>query len=404
MKTSKFSFGSKPQAWMLRSTLENAIDAVVLIDTENKVTFFNRAAERLWGYSREEVVGQNVKMLVPARHRGHHDQLVDANRTTGRDKIVGTSRRVPLERRDGTEAFVDLALSKMPVGRSWAYAAIIRDVTEETGKMNRLLTSADESSGAVAGGCEEMREASSRITSGATRQASASQEASASMEEMTANIRQSAANAAKTEEIAKRVVDDSQKSGEAVARAVDSMSMIAQKIGVVQEMARQTDLLALNAAVEAARAGEHGKGFAVVASEVRKLAERSQTAALEISNLSAETMSASTEAADQIDALVPQIQRTSELVQEISAAMNEQNVGADQINEAIRDLDRVIQENASAAEQASATTANLLETAAGLRDLIQNIRAEEDAKAHGDNAPELRKARGEATWPRVAAE
>src|SRR5204862_5053737 len=129
---------------------------------------------------------------------------------------------------------------------------------------------------------------------------------------------------------------DAQASGDAVGRAVDAMQTIAEKITIVQEIARQTDLLALNAAVEAARAGEHGKGFAVVASEVRKLAERSQAAAAEIGTVSSQTVRAATEAGEMLTRLVPDIRRTAELVSEISAACREQDIGAAQVHEAIQ--------------------------------------------------------------------
>ncbi|WP_231750152.1 methyl-accepting chemotaxis protein, partial [Blastomonas sp. CCH1-A6] len=150
---------------------------------------------------------------------------------------------------------------------------------------------------------------------------------SASMEEMAANIKQNADNAAQTEKIARQSSKDAEISGEAVNKAVGAMQMIAEKIGIVQEIARQTDLLALNAAVEAARAGEHGRGFAVVASEVRKLAERSQGAAAEISQVSSDTVKAAGEAGEMLARLVPDIRRTAELVSEISAACREQDIG-----------------------------------------------------------------------------
>jgi hypothetical protein len=150
------------------------------------------------------------------------------------------------------------------------------------------------------------------------------------MEQMASNIKQNADNAAQTEKIARQSALDAQRSGEAVSRAVVAMQTIAEKISIVQEIARQTDLLALNAAVEAARAGEHGKGFAVVASEVRKLAVRSQTAAAEIGTVSSQTVKAAQEAGEMLGRLVPDIKKTAELVTEISAACREQDVGADQ--------------------------------------------------------------------------
>ena len=211
----------------------------------------------------------------------------------------------------------------------------------------------------VSSGSQELSASSEQLSQGATEQASSAEEASASMEEMAANIKQNADNAAQTEKIARQSAKDAEASGEAVGRAVGAMRTIAEKISIVQEIARQTDLLALNAAVEAARAGEHGKGFAVVASEVRKLAERSQAAAAEISTLSGQTVSVATEAGDMLNRLVPDIRKTAELVSEISAACREQDIGASQINEAIQQLDKVTQLNAGASEEMSGTSEEL---------------------------------------------
>ncbi|SON53980.1 Ribose and galactose chemoreceptor protein [Hartmannibacter diazotrophicus] len=211
----------------------------------------------------------------------------------------------------------------------------------------------------VSAGSQQLSAASEQIAQGATEQASSAEEASASMEEMASNIKQNADNAAQTEKIARQSAKDAEASGEAVAQAVEAMRTIAEKIGIVQEIARQTDLLALNAAVEAARAGEHGKGFAVVASEVRKLAERSQAAATEISAMSGGTVKSAQEAGEMLNRLVPDIRKTAELVSEISAACREQDIGASQINEAIQQLDKVTQQNAGASEEMSATSEEL---------------------------------------------
>ncbi|QIO50305.1 HAMP domain-containing protein [Rhizobium leguminosarum bv. trifolii] len=222
----------------------------------------------------------------------------------------------------------------------------------------------------VSSGSQQLSASSEQVSQGATEQAASAEEASASMEQMAANIKQNADNAAQTEKIARQSAKDAEMSGEAVTRAVDAMRTIAQKIGIVQEIARQTDLLALNAAVEAARAGEHGKGFAVVASEVRKLAERSQSAAAEISSMSSDTVKAAADAGDMLGRLVPDIRKTAELVSEISAACREQDIGASQINEAIQQLDKVTQQNAGASEQMSATSEELASQAEELQTSI----------------------------------
>ncbi|QDK34034.1 methyl-accepting chemotaxis protein [Sphingomonas sp. IC081] len=219
-------------------------------------------------------------------------------------------------------------------------------------------------------GSRQLAESSEQLSQGATEQAASAEEASASMEEMAANIKQNADNAAQTEKIARQSSRDAEASGEAVQNAVLAMRTIAEKIGIVQEIARQTDLLALNAAVEAARAGEHGKGFAVVASEVRKLAERSQSAAAEIVAVSGDTLKAATAAGEMLVKLVPDIRRTAELVCEISAACREQDIGAAQINEAIQQLDKVTQLNASASDEISSTSEQLASQAEELQNAI----------------------------------
>lgn len=211
----------------------------------------------------------------------------------------------------------------------------------------------------VASGSEELSASSETLSQGATEQAAAIEEVSSSMEQMASNIKQNADNALQTEKIALQAAKDAQEGGVAVNKAVDAMKNIAEKIGIIEEIARQTNLLALNAAIEAARAGEHGKGFAVVAAEVRKLAERSGNAAGEISDLSSSTVTVSEKAGEMLMKLVPDIQRTAELVQEIAAATGEQNAGADQINKAIQQLDQVIQQNASASEEMASTSEEL---------------------------------------------
>ncbi|MGF0540106.1 methyl-accepting chemotaxis protein [Agrobacterium sp. ES01] len=226
-------------------------------------------------------------------------------------------------------------------------------------RLRGVVADALSASDNVSAGSQQLSSGSEQLSQGATEQASSAEEASASMEEMAANIKQNADNAAQTEKIARQSAADAEESGKAVDKAVTAMRTIAEKISIVQEIARQTDLLALNAAVEAARAGEHGKGFAVVASEVRKLAERSQSAAAEISGLSGETVTVATQAGEMLTRLVPDIRKTAELISEISAACREQDIGSNQINEAIQQLDKVTQQNAGASEEMSATSEEL---------------------------------------------
>jgi methyl-accepting chemotaxis protein len=247
---------------------------------------------------------------------------------------------------------------------------LIASLNNTVERLRDVVTDTLTASQNMSAGSQELSASAEQLSQGATEQASASEEASASMEEMAANVKQNAGNASQTEKIAHQSAQDAEASGVAVSRAVEAMQTIAGKITIVQEIARQTDLLALNAAVEAARAGEHGKGFAVVASEVRKLAERSQTAAAEIGALSTETVKAAQEAGAMLARLVPDIKKTAQLVEEITAACREQDVGSSQINQAIQQLDKVGQQNSSASEQVSSTAEELASQAEQLQSTI----------------------------------
>ncbi|OHV19898.1 MULTISPECIES: methyl-accepting chemotaxis protein [Rhizobium] len=261
----------------------------------------------------------------------------------------------------------DLTVSPKPLSEKDTLGIALEQMVE---RLRGVVADAIVAAENVSAGSQELSSSSEQVSQGASEQAASAEEASASMEQMAANIKQNADNAAQTEKIARQSAKDAEMSGEAVSRAVQAMRTIAEKISIVQEIARQTDLLALNAAVEAARAGEHGKGFAVVASEVRKLAERSQSAASEISSMSGDTVKAAQDAGEMLGRLVPDIRKTAELVSEISAACREQDIGAGQINEAIQQLDRVTQQNAGASEQMSATSEELASQAEELQTSI----------------------------------
>jgi methyl-accepting chemotaxis protein len=265
----------------------------------------------------------------------------------------------------------DLAVKARPLSERDTLGMALQRMLE---KLRSVVSEASGASNNVSSGSQELSATADNMSQGATSQASATAEASSAIEQMSANIKQNADNAGQTEKIAKQSAVDAQSSGEAVDRAVSAMQTIAERITIVQEIARQTDLLALNAAVEAARAGEHGRGFAVVASEVRKLAERSQTAASEISTMSSQTVKAAQEAGSMLARLVPDIKKTASLVAEISASCREQDIGADQINKAILQLDKVTQSNVSASEQMSATSEELAAQAQQLADSIAYFR------------------------------
>jgi methyl-accepting chemotaxis protein len=229
----------------------------------------------------------------------------------------------------------------------------------------------------VNSGSQTMQTSAEQMSQGAAEQAAAAEEASSSMEQMAANIRQNAENALQTEQIARKAAADAQESGQAVAETVKAMQAITSKISIIDDIARQTRLLSLNATIEAARAQEHGRGFAVVAAEVRSLAERSQNAAAEITTIAGTSVVVAEQAGTMLTKLVPDIQKTAELVQEISAASKEQNTGVEQINRAMQQLDQVIQQNATVSEEMAATAEELASQAEHLQSTVQFFRTDE---------------------------
>lgn len=245
-------------------------------------------------------------------------------------------------------------------------------------KLSEVMAHVKSGSQNVSSGSQELSATAQQLSQGSSEQAAAGEEVASSMEQMSANIRQNSDNAAQTEKIATRAAADALKGGEAAVNTTKAMKEIAAKTTIIEEIARQTNLLALNAAIEAARAGEHGKGFAVVAAEVRKLAERSQVAAKEIGELSIASVQIAEEAGKVLEETVPNIRKTADLVQEISAASAEQNSGAGQIDKALNQLDLVIQQNASAAEELASTSEELAGQAEQLTSTIEFFKIRTD--------------------------
>jgi len=260
-----------------------------------------------------------------------------------------------------------------------------------TETLKRVVSDVKTASDNVTSGSRQLSSGAEQMSQGTTEQAASAEEASSSIEQMNATIKQNADNAIETEKIARKSAADALESGKAVSETVGAMKDIASKISIIEEIARQTNLLALNAAIEAARAGEHGRGFAVVASEVRKLAERSQSAAGEISKLSISSVEVAERAGQMLGKLVPDIQKTAELVQEISAASKEQSSGADQINSAIQQLNQVIQQNAGAAEEMSSTAEELSSQAEQLQGTISFFKIDDGYAGYSPRPGEARK-------------
>ena len=255
---------------------------------------------------------------------------------------------------------------------------LLEDIGTMVAKLSQVIFDVQSAADNVTSGSQQLSSTAQEMSQGASEQAASVEEVTASMEEMSSTIQQNTGNSVQTEKIALQAAKDAADSGKTVSQTVEAMKQIAGKTAIIEEIARQTNLLALNAAIEAARAGEAGKGFAVVASEVRKLAERSQAAANEISSLSGASVEVAEKAGEMLDHMVPDIQRTAQLVQEISASSVEQNTGAEQVNRAVRQLDTVIQQNASASEEMASTAEELSSQAQQLQDTISYFKIKDD--------------------------
>jgi methyl-accepting chemotaxis protein len=245
-----------------------------------------------------------------------------------------------------------------------------------TAKLSQIIGDVRGSADALSSASEEISATAQSISQATSEQAASVEETSASIEQMSASINQNTDNAKVTDGMASQAAKQAVAGGEAVKNTVSAMKSIAGKIGIIDDIAYQTNMLALNAAIEAARAGEHGKGFAVVAAEVRKLAERSQIAAQEIGELASGSVEGAESAGKLLDEIVPAISRTSDLVQEITAASTEQSSGVGQINTAMGQLNQITQQNASASEELAATAEEMSGQAMQLQELMSFFKVE----------------------------
>ncbi len=264
-------------------------------------------------------------------------------------------------------------------------SSLLAGMAQMVARLTQVMSDVRSSADALAAASEQLSSSSQQLSQNAAEQAASVEETSASMEEMSATVSQNTENARITDGIASKSDKDAREGGEAVRETVVAMKQIAQKIGIIDDIAYQTNLLALNAAIEAARAGEHGKGFAVVAAEVRKLAERSQVAAQEISAVASSSVELAERAGTLFSDLVPSITRTADLVQEIAAASNEQNAGLDQINMAITQITQTTQTNASASEELSSTAEEMSSQAVQLQEMMMFFKTEQAREARPAN-------------------
>jgi len=338
-----------------------------------------------------QVIDEQGK-VVQAANAGNFDARVNLQGLKGFQKEMGEGLNSLVVKTGSSINEVVRVMNAMSEGNlttsikgnyEGAFAQMQEYVNSTVSRLSKVVSEVNGSAESLGSAAEEVSATSQALSQAASEQAAGVEETSASIEQMTASIAQNTENARVTDTIATKAADEANEGGDAVRATVAAMKQIAQKISIIDDIAYQTNLLALNAAIEAARAGEHGKGFAVVASEVRKLAERSQVAAQEIGTVAASSVDLAEQAGRLLGEMVPNIKRTSDLVQEITAASEEQSSGVAQINSAVSQLSQTTQQNASSSEQLAATAEEMSGQAEQLQHLMSFFVLSEDPVASG---------------------